>query len=130
MEDRWTGDDGDVIVSGLVRTMLFLLLLAALVYEVGAFAVNAVQLDEIADAASRTAARQVASGASERQVEQAVLSSLADENGVVLEQVSLTTDAATVTVARPPVFLFVDHVPGLPDRFPGRATHTAAPPPA
>ena len=126
---RWRGDHGDVIISGLVRTTLFLVVLAALLYEVGAFAVNAVQLDEIADDAARRAAREAASGAPSTQIEQAVLASLASETGVVLEGVSHTADTATVTVARPPLFLFVDRIPGLTDRFPGRVTHTAGPPP-
>lgn len=129
MGQRWTADRGDVIVSGLVRTTLFLVVLAALLYEVGAFAVNSVQLDEIADDAARRAAREATSGASATQIEQAVLASLASETGVVLEEVSHTADSATVTVARPPLFLFVDRIPGLDDRFPGRATHTAGAPP-
>lgn len=123
-----TSERGDVIIGGLVRTTLFLVLLAVLVYEVGAVAVNRVQMDEIADDAAREGARAAAAGGAHSDVEHAVLSSLSGETGVVLEEVSHTSESATVTVARRPLFLFVDRVPGLRDRFPGRVTHTATPP--
>jgi uncharacterized membrane protein len=117
---------GDVIISGMLKTLLFLLLTALLVYEVGAVLVNSVQLDEIADDAARAAAQAAGGGATVEGVEQAVLASLADQSGVVLDSVAHDKATATVAVSREPLFLVSQRIPPLRERFAGRATHTAA----
>lgn len=120
-----TDERGDVIISGMLKTLLFLLITALLVYEVGAVLVNSVQLDEIADDAARTAAGAAGSGAGREGVEQAVLASLADQLGVTVESVAYDRETATVSVSREPQFLVSHRIPPLRDRFAGQATHTA-----
>lgn len=124
MRLNWTDDRGDVILSGLLQTVMFLLVVALLVYEIGAVLVNTVQLDAIVDDAATAAARTAAAGGSSLSVEQAVLTSLADETGVVLESVTHNADHAMVSVSRTPLFLFAGRIPSVEERFTAHATKT------
>ena len=121
----WSSERGDVILSGLLNTVLFLLLTALILYEVGAVVVNAIQLDDVANDASRVAAQMAAAGASEVRLEETVTSYLVAQTGVALEGLERGGGAVTLTVSREPAFLVAEHLPGVPGRFTGRATHSA-----
>ena len=108
----------------MLRTMLFLLAVGLVVYELGAVAVNVVQLDEIADAAARAAAVAAAAGSGVAGAESAVDSALADETGVVVDAVTVEAGTATVTLTREPLFLVADRIEPVRTRLTGHATHS------
>lgn len=117
---------GDVIIGGMLRTVLFLLAIGLAVYELVAVAVNTVQLDEMAVTAARAAADAAAAGAGTSGAETAVLATLQGEEGVFVEGVTLGPEGATVTVSREPFFLVADRVPALRERLLAHASSTAA----
>lgn len=120
-----TSDSGDIILSGLFRTALFLVLFAVLIHEVGVVMVNTFQLDDAAGTAARAAASSANAGAGELAVEQAVVSSLSGQQGVVIDSVSRTSDYARVELSREPAFLLVGQVPFIREQFRGRVAKTA-----
>ena len=125
MRMMWTQDRGDVILSGLLHTTLFLVAVALVVYEVGAVVVNSVQLDSMADDAARSAARAAAADGTQASVESAVLESLAGERGVVVDAVTFNESQVSVNISREPLVLIAHRVPAFEDWFVGRADQTA-----
>ena len=122
---RWRADHGDVILSGLLHTTLFLLAVALVVYEIGAVLVNSVQLDAIAQEAARSAARVAATEARHSSVEYAALVELADERNNVLEEFSYDQGAVTVRISRAPEFVITQRIPAIAERFRGEVSQTA-----
>lgn len=118
-------DRGDVILGGMVRTVLALLLVGLVVFEIGAVAVNAVQLAEVADDASRAAALTMASSGRVSAAESAAHAVVAEQVGVVVDAVEIDRREATVGVSRTPLFLVVGHVAPLRDRLTRHVVQTA-----
>lgn len=118
-------DRGDVILGGMVRTVLALLLVGLIVFEIGAVAVNAVQLAEVADDASRAAALTMASSGRVSAAESAAHTVVAEQVGVVVDAVEIDRREATVGVSRTPLFLVVGHVAPLRERFTKHVVHTS-----
>lgn len=127
----WANDRGDVILSGMLNTVLFLLVTALVVYEIGAVVVNAIQLDDVANDASRVAAQAAGAGASDVRLEQTVRDYLAlhmgtDGEAVLLDGITKNHDTVTISVSREPRFLVAERLPGVEGRFTGRSSHTVS----
>ena len=100
-------DRGDVLASGLLKLVTFLLALALVVFEAVAIAVNFVQLDDIAGEAVRSGASVTQRERTEAHVERAVLA--------VLEELRMDAQSLEITVGRPARVLVLDRLGPLAD---------------
>jgi hypothetical protein len=98
--DTVRDDRGDVLASGLLKLVVFLLALALVVFEAVAVAVNYVQLDGIAGTAVRVGASVTQRERTEAHVERAVRASLEEHDGVRLESLAMDRDSIEITVGR------------------------------
>lgn len=121
----FSDDRGDVILGGMLRTVLALLLVGLVVFEVGAVVVNAVQLDDVADDAARAAALAMASSGRVQVAEAAADAIISRQVGVVVDAVEVDREQVRVMVSRAPLFLVLGHVPPLEERLTRQAEHVA-----
>jgi hypothetical protein len=108
-------DRGDVLASGLVKLVTFLLAVALVAFEVVAIAVNYVQLDGIAGEAVRSGAAVSQNERTEAHVERAVLAVLAEHDDARLEELSMDRSALEITIGRPARVLVLDRLGPLAD---------------
>lgn len=116
---------GDVVLSGLLRTVLALLVVGLVLFEIGAVLVNRVQLDEAARVAAQAGAQGLAERGSQRVAEAAVQARLGEERDVALDAVVVDAPRVTVTVSRPAPVLLLDRMGPLARYAVGRATVSA-----
>jgi hypothetical protein len=110
------GDErGDVLASGLLKLVGFLLGLAFVVFEVVAIAVNYVQLDDIATQAARAGASVGQQERSVAHVERAVLAVLEEHDSARLEELDIDRQSLEVTVGRTARVLVLDRLGPLGD---------------
>lgn len=117
---RLHAESGGVIVSGLLRTVAWLGLFCVLAFDTGGIVTNRVLLDEAARVAARHAAESVvvstrAGESRSRAGRRAVEESLADQPGVQLVDVRLSTDGVEVTVRRRARVIVAGRIPPLRD---------------
>lgn len=115
------GEAGDVILGGLFKLVLALLAIGLVLFEVGAIAVNYVQLDSLAGDAARAGASTPPQQRTYATVERAVLAEL-EGSGARLEALEIEGETVAVTVSRPARVLLVDRIGVLDDVV--RARHT------
>ena len=116
---------GDIILDGLLRTIIGLLVFALIVFEIGAVVVNIVQVDGAAQQAARAAATEIDAGQSEHRVELAAEEAAATIEGGVVHDIDVGRDEVRVTVGRAAPVLVVDRIPPLRDRLVATTTATA-----
>lgn len=104
---------GDVILGGLARTAIGLLLFALVVYEVGAVAVNSLQLDSIGQDAARAAATAWSEEHRRSAAEGAAAATLAGHAGVSLDEVLVGDGRVSVTLSRPAQVLVSHRIAAL-----------------
>lgn len=119
-------DRGDVILGGMLRTVLALLLIGLVAFEIGAVVVNAVQLDGVADDAARAAALAMTSSGRVTVAETAANVIISQQVGVAVDAVEVERHQVRVGVSRAPLFLVLGHVPPIRERLTRHAEHTAA----
>jgi hypothetical protein len=113
---EWVRDDrGDVLVSGLLKLVAFLLALALVVFEIVAIAVNYVQLDDIAGQAVRGGASVTQRERTEAHVERAVLAVLDEHEGARLEDLRMNRQSLEITVGRQARVLVLNRLGPLGD---------------
>lgn len=99
---------GDVIIGGLLRLVAGLGVLIVVLFDVGALAVNRVQLDAAAGSAARAGVAERADGRAA--VEQAVAQRLSRVKDVVVDELVIDHSGVTVTITRPAPVLVVDRL--------------------
>jgi Flp pilus assembly protein TadG len=119
-------DRGDVILSGLMKIVLFLLIVFYLVFEIAAVTVNQVQLDDAAQTAARLGAQALRDRRGPAGAEEAVQQPLPDN--VTLEGISIAGDEVTVTATRAAAVLLLDRLGPLAQFATSTVTATAGPP--
>ena len=106
---------GDVLASGLLKLVAFLLGLALVVFEVVAIAVNYVQLDDIAAQAVRAGASVTQRERTEAHVERAVLAVLDEHESTRLEEFRMGRESLEITIGRTAGVLVLDRLGPLGD---------------
>lgn len=107
-------DRGDMLLSGLLKLLAFFAIVGLLIFEVGAIAVNRVQLDDAAGQAARAAAATAGARRTRPdQLQEAAQSTLPED--VRLEAVSLEGQTVEVTVSRQAPVLVLDRLGPLAD---------------
>ena len=101
---------GDVLASGLLKLVAFLLGLALVVFEVVAIAVNYVQLDNIAAQAVRAGASVTQRERTEAHVERAVLAVLEEHENARLEEFHMGRETLEITIGRTASVLVLDRI--------------------
>lgn len=116
-------DRGDVLLNGLFHIVLSLALMGIVLFEIGAVAVNFVQVDEIGRDAARAAAAALRGGASSGEVQQAAEAGVEMQPGVRVGPVAIDHGTVTVTVSRSAPVLLADRIPPLREHLVAFATH-------
>jgi hypothetical protein len=105
-----SGERGDIIVAGLVKTVAALLMLGLVFFEIGAIIVNEFQLDGIGQDTARTAALVLRDQKSPISAQHAAERVVATHEDATLDGFSSDTRSVTVTVSRPARVLLIDRV--------------------
>jgi hypothetical protein len=113
---------GDIIVDGLLRMVAGLLLVGLLCFEVGAVAINQVQLDGKAQDAARVGAEVWDRHRDDELTRHAVEQEAGLLPDARVEAVTIEDPVVAVTVSRPAPVLVADRVWFLQDRIVGEAT--------
>lgn len=122
------GERGGVILSGLLRTAVWVGLFCVLAFDTGGIVTNRVLLDE----AVRVAARQAADGlhgsrttaSALRAARQAAEDSVADQPGIEVVDVVVERGEVSVTARRRARVLVADRIPPLRDHVEARSSAT------
>lgn len=104
---------GDIILEGLLRIVAGLLLVGLLVFEIGAVAINHVQLHAAARSSARVAAAAWVGHGSERAVAAALGAEPPELSGAVVRGFAIEEDAAVVALTRKAPVLVADRLPFL-----------------
>jgi hypothetical protein len=121
-------DSGQI---GLVKLLVGLAVVGLVLFELGAVAVNHVQLDGLAERAARSAAASHATRPTREltTARQGAEAAIADEPHAHLVDVTLQQDGrVAVTLSRPARVLVIDRIGFLEDFATAAITRSAAPP--
>lgn len=101
-------DRGDILTSGLLKLLLFLAVLALIVFEAGAVMVNQVQADEAAGGAARAALAASASSRAQPHLEEAARAALPERT--TLDALTADAEGVEVTVTRQANVVVLDRI--------------------
>ncbi|HWH33376.1 MAG TPA: hypothetical protein VNU01_11965 [Egibacteraceae bacterium] len=126
------GEHGGVIVSGLLRTAVWVGLFCVLAFDTGGIVTNRVLLDEATRVAARQAAdsldrsRGVATASAVRAAREAAEDSVADQPGIEVLDVAVERGEVSVTARRRARVLVADRIPPLRDHVEAESRASAS----